>query len=106
MRTRTNPCAVRCREEPAVSQFPGREIRYPTDRLCHRPVSHTAGRIQSGHEKQRKNADREIEVEDPAPGVVIGNPYAKGWAQNRRQQNSYAEGRHGVSMTLFGKRLQ
>ena len=49
-------------------------------RIFHHPLS----------EKQRKNANRDVDEEDPVPAVVIGNPTADGRADGRRDHHRHA----------------
>ena len=58
------------------------------------------------HEHQGENADREVQVKNPAPAVIVGNPSAERGAENRRQQDADTEGRHGMTVTLFGEGFQ
>src|SRR5450755_371512 len=58
------------------------------------------------HQEREKNADRLVEIKDPAPGVVDGDPSAQSRSENRRQQNSDAKCRHGMAMPLLGKGFQ
>ena len=53
------------------------------------------------HQDERQDADREIEVEDPAPAVVVGDPSTERGAEDGREQNADAEGGHGVAVAFF-----
>ncbi len=52
--------------------------------------------------QQRENPHRQIDVEDPAPGVVVGDPAAQRRPQDGRDDNAQAECRHRRAM-LFGR---
>ena len=58
------------------------------------------------HQEQRQRANRKVQIKNPAPAVVVGDPSAERRPKNRRQQNADAERRHGVSVTLLGKSFQ
>src|ERR1700691_3566582 len=51
------------------------------------PVRLLEGRIfnQPVGEEQRQDADRNVDVEDPVPGVIVGDPSAQGWPDGGRQ---------------------
>ena len=50
------------------------------------------------------NAHRQIEIKNPAPRIVVGNPAAECGTKDGRQQNAQAISSHGL--TVFGKRLE
>ena len=52
------------------------------------------------HQEQRQNADRQIDVEDPAPGVVVRDPAAQRRADGRRQHRGDAVKREGHAAFL------
>ncbi len=54
------------------------------------------GRILDEHtgEEESEHADGQIDVEDPAPGVAVGDPAAEGWADDRRNHDADAVNRH------------
>ncbi len=58
------------------------------------------GRV--GHDRvthgKREQTDRQIEVKDPAPAVVIGNVAAESWPDHRREQRRNAEDSHGCAL--------
>src|SRR5689334_2409782 len=58
------------------------------------------------HQEERQDADGKIEVEDPAPIVVVGDPSAERGAENGSEQDADAIGGHGVTVALFGERLE
>src|SRR5690349_11914001 len=58
------------------------------------------------HQEERQNADGKIEVEDPAASVVVGDPSAERGAENGSEQDADAIGGHGVTVALFGERLE
>ena len=45
----------------------------------------------------RRNADREVDVEDPAPAVAVGQPSADDGAENRRDDDAEAPEAHGLA---------
>ena len=58
------------------------------------------------HHEQREDANRKIEVEDPAPGVVVGDPAAEGGAEDGREDDAEAEGGHGGAVPTGREGLQ
>jgi hypothetical protein len=46
-------------------------------------------------EEGGQDADREVDEEDPAPGVVVGDPPAEGRAEDRRHDDAHGKRRHG-----------
>ena len=58
------------------------------------------------HQEERQHAHWQVEVEDPAPAVVVSDPSAQRRPENRRQQNADAERRHGMAVSFLGERLQ
>ena len=52
------------------------------------------------------HADRQVEVEDPAPGIVVGDPAAERGAEDGREDDAQSKGRHGRAVLLGWKRLQ
>src|SRR5579864_1006887 len=66
------------------------------------------GRIvdKTAHHHQGNQADRKVEIKNPAPAVVVGDPSAKRRPKNRRQQNAEAESGHSLPVTFFGKSFE
>ena len=58
------------------------------------------------HQEQRERTNGQVEVEDPAPAVVVGDPTAECWAEDWGEKNTDAEGRHGMTVTLLRKSLE
>ncbi len=52
------------------------------------------------HQIQRKQADGNIDVKHPAPGIVVGQPSAQQRANNGRDDYAYAKGRHCHAVLL------
>src|SRR5579872_6813090 len=78
------------------------------------PVVHAAGLAldiggiedeQFGHD-QAGDAYRQVDVEDPAPAVTVGNPAAHHRAEHGRNHDSQAPESHGLAPLLGRERLQ
>ena len=50
-----------------------------------------------------QEADRDVDQEDPAPGILVGDPAAEGRADDRRHQGRQAEQRHRHAL-LFARK--
>src|SRR6185437_9200181 len=57
-------------------------------------------------ENQSNDADRQIDKEDPAPGIVRGQPSAEHGCDDGRNDDAYAPKGHGVSALLARKGFQ
>ena len=66
------------------------------------------GRIEDENLRQdhRDHADRNVDVEDPAPTVVVGEPAAGHRTQHGRDHDAQRPERHRLSALLRRKRLQ
>ena len=49
---------------------------------------------------ERDDADRDVEEEDPAPGVVVDDPAADGGAEHGRDDDGHAVNREGHAALL------
>ena len=58
------------------------------------------------HHHEREDAHRDVEVEDPSPGVVVGDPAAEGGADDGRDDDAESVGGHCLTMFFFRKCLQ
>src|ERR1035437_2445040 len=58
------------------------------------------------HEEQGKSAYGQVEIKDPAPAVIVGDPSTQCGPENRRQKNADAEGRHGMPVPFLGESFQ
>jgi len=56
--------------------------------------------------ERSKNPDRQIDVENPAPIVVVSQPAAERRADNRAQYDSHAPDRHRVGVSVWWVDLQ
>ena len=63
------------------------------------------GRVMDkrAHHDHRDHADWQVEVEDPAPGVVVGDPSAERRAEDGRQDDTESEGSHRGAVLLGWK---
>ncbi len=57
-------------------------------------------------EKQRERAHWQIDIEDPPPGILIGNVTSHGWSDHGRQQCGNAKQSLGGALLLRGKAIQ
>ena len=55
---------------------------------------------------QRRDADRQVDVEDPSPAVGIGQPSAEDGPQNRGDDDAEPPEAHGLAALLGRERLQ
>ena len=55
---------------------------------------------QQGSEEQGEYAHRDVDEEDPVPGVVVGDPAAQGGADDGRHHHAHAVKRHGHALLL------
>ena len=58
---------------------------------------------ERGGEKDREQADGNIDEEDPAPRIVVGDPAAQGGANDGSDDNAHAVDGHGHAL-LFGRK--
>ena len=58
------------------------------------------------HMHEREEADRDVEVEDPAPAVVVGDVAAERRPDDRREQRGDAEERLRGALFLRRKRVE
>ena len=56
--------------------------------------------------KDGEHADGDVDVEGPAPRVLIGEPTAEGGAEHRRDDHAEAEHRHGQAAFLRRKTFE
>ncbi len=61
---------------------------------------------EARHHHQREDADGNVEVEDPAPGVVVGDPAAEGGADDGRDDDAESVGGHRLAVFLLREGLQ
>src|SRR5271157_721996 len=61
--------------------------------------------VQVDHE-ERQDADGEIDVENPAPGVAVGDPTAEGGADDGGDDDAEAKDGHGGAVLAGRKALQ
>ena len=76
-----------------------------TQRAEAEPIQLLAGvalgvRQKNHHAEQRNNADRQIDVEDIAPAVVLGQPAAENRTEHRADHDPDPEQRHGETLPL------
>src|SRR5690242_11533549 len=57
-------------------------------------------------QEDRKHSNRHIDIEDPAPAVIVSEPPADYRAKHRRDHNSERPKRHGLATFFRGERLQ
>ena len=55
---------------------------------------------------ERRDADRNVDVEDPAPAVVVGQPAAEHRPENRRDDDAEAPEAHRLAAILRRERLE
>ena len=62
------------------------------------------GRIgdEHGDHDQAGDAHRQVDVEDPAPGISVGDPSAHGGAENGSGHDPQSKERHGLATLLRG----
>ncbi len=75
--------------------------------LVQQPRGRERGRIPQHHarEKGTQHAHRDVDVEDPAPGVVVGDPATQRWAEHRRAQDGHRVDRHGHPALFAWERI-
>ena len=63
------------------------------------------GRIFDKHadQEKRQHADGQVDVENPAPGIAVGDPAAQGGADDRRDHDAHAVDGHGRAVLAGGK---
>lgn len=61
---------------------------------------------EPAHQHQGQNADGEIEIKNPPPAVIVGDPSAESGPENGGQQNADSKGRHGVAVSFLGKSFE
>jgi hypothetical protein len=66
-----------------------------------RLAMHVAGPANKNQNTQRaQHADRQVDEEDPAPAVVVGQPAAERRPHDRAKDRADAEHRHGMAVAL------
>jgi len=63
------------------------------------------GSVTNRLTRQRDHANREVDVENPAPGVVVGDPAAERRADDGRHDDTRAISRHGCPALFDGAGL-
>ena len=62
---------------------------------------HVAGLADENKDAQRaQHADRQVDVEDSVPAVVIGQPAAERWPHDRPHDRADAEHGHSLPVAL------
>jgi len=61
---------------------------------------------EAAHHEERENAHRKIEVKNPAPGIVVGDPAAKSGAEDGSEQDTQAVDGHGLAVLFPGEGLE
>ena len=66
-----------------------------------RLAMHVTGLADENQGAQRaQHADRQVDVKDPAPAVILGQPAAERRPHDRAEDRADAEHRHGVAVAL------
>ena len=61
---------------------------------------------EARHHHEREDAHGNVEVENPAPGVIVGDPAAEGRADDGCDDDSEGIGGHRLAVFLLGKALE
>ena len=57
-------------------------------------------------EEERQGPDRKIDVKDPTPGILVGDPASEGWAEDWSDQGGNAKKSLRGALLLGGKAIE